>query len=48
MGHTPQPDVLDLGHLICLDTGCCHDGLLTAMDVVSGEVWQVDERGRLR
>lgn len=46
VGHTPQPDVLDLGHLICIDTGCCIGGWLTALDVGSGMVWQVDERGR--
>lgn len=48
LGHTPQPDVLDLGHLICLDTGCCNGGWLTALDVDSGVMWQVDERGQLR
>ena len=45
MGHTPQPDILDLGHLICLDTGCCNGGWLTAFDVKSRHCWQVDERG---
>ena len=45
MGHTPQPDILDLGHLICLDTGCCNGGWLTAFDVNSRHCWQVDERG---
>jgi serine/threonine protein phosphatase 1 len=48
LGHTPQPDVLDLGHLICLDTGCCNGGWLTALDVASGAVRQVDEKGRKR
>lgn len=48
VGHTPQPDVLDLGHLICIDTGCCNGGWLTALDVTSGVKWQVDERGRYR
>jgi serine/threonine protein phosphatase 1 len=48
LGHTPQPDALDLGHLICLDTGCCNGGWLTALDVVSGQKWQVNERGDLR
>lgn len=48
LGHTPQPDILDLGHLICLDTGCCNGGWLTALDVNSGECWQVDERGEQR
>jgi serine/threonine protein phosphatase 1 len=48
VGHTPQPsgEILDFGHLKCLDTGCCNGGWLTAMDVESGEIWQVDERGR--
>jgi serine/threonine protein phosphatase 1 len=48
LGHTPQPDVLDLGHLVCIDTGCCNGGWLTALDVGSGEKWQVDERGQMR
>jgi serine/threonine protein phosphatase 1 len=48
LGHTPQQDVLDMGHLICIDTGCCSGGWLTALDVMSGEKWQVDERGRGR
>lgn len=48
VGHTPQPDVLDLGHLICIDTACCNGGWLTALDVVSGQKWQVNERGELR
>lgn len=48
LGHTPQPEVLDLGHLIAIDTNCCDGGWLTALDVVSGQIWQVDERGSLR
>jgi serine/threonine protein phosphatase 1 len=48
LGHTPQPDVLDLGHLLCLDTGCCNGGWLTALNVVAEEKWQVNERGQLR
>lgn len=40
VGHTPQSQVLNLGHLICLDTGCAVGEKLTAMDVESGEVWQ--------
>jgi len=40
VGHTPQPEVLDPGHLICLDTGCAYGGKLTAMEMVSGKVWQ--------
>ena len=48
VGHTPQPEILDLGHLTCLDTGCCFGGWLTAMDVDSRQAWQVNERGELR
>jgi serine/threonine protein phosphatase 1 len=40
VGHTPQTEVLDLGHLICVDTGCAYGGKLTAMELESGEVWQ--------
>jgi serine/threonine protein phosphatase 1 len=47
VGHTPQESgqILDLGHLVCLDTGCATGGWLTALDVESGEAWRVDERG---
>lgn len=46
VGHTPQDAILDLGHLMCLDTGCCNGGWLTAMEMGSGRAWQVDERGK--
>ena len=50
VGHTPQisGDILDLGHVICLDTYCCGGGWLTAMDVDSRQCWQADRDGRLR
>ena len=48
VGHTPQREVLDLGYVKCLDTGCCYGGWLTALDVDRGQVWQVNERGELR
>jgi serine/threonine protein phosphatase 1 len=48
VGHTPQPEVVDLGHLIVLDTGCYRGGWLTAMDMATKQVWQADEFGRLR
>lgn len=50
VGHTPQLDgeVLDLGHLICLDTFCYGGGWLTAMDVVTRQIWQAAAYGRLR
>jgi serine/threonine protein phosphatase 1 len=48
LGHTPQAEIFDLGHVICLDTGCCNGGWLTALNVATGQRWQVDERGRIR
>lgn len=50
VGHTSQKngEILDVGHLVCIDTNCWNGGWLTAMDVDSRKVWQVDERGRLR
>ena len=49
VGHTPQKDdrILDLGHLKCIDTGCGHGGLLTALDVGGGRIWQADEAGQV-
>lgn len=43
VGHTPQEsgEILALGHLVCIDTGVCHGGRLTALDVESGRAWQV-------
>ena len=48
VGHTPQKNgrILDLGYLKCIDTGCGHGGLLTALDVKSGRIWQVTEGGQ--
>lgn len=48
VGHTPQPKILDLGYLKCIDTGCCTGGWLTALEVESGQVWQVNEKGERR
>ena len=48
VGHTPQPEVLDLGYLICIDSNCCGGGWLTAMDVETKQIWQVNEKGELR
>lgn len=50
VGHTPQGDgeVLDLGHLLCIDTYCFGGGWLTAIDVDSRQTWQADLQGRLR
>lgn len=46
VGHTPQPKILDLGFLIGIDTSCCDGGWLTSLDIVNGQVWQVNEGGR--
>lgn len=50
VGHTSQKDgeVLDLGHLKCIDTYCHGGGWLTALDVRTEEVWQVDRDGNPR
>jgi calcineurin-like phosphoesterase family protein len=50
VGHTAQKnaEVLDLGHVVCLDTFCHGGGWLTAMEVENGRVWQVDRNGRPR
>ena len=49
VGHTANRDgeVLDVGHLVCLDTFCYGGGWLTAMEMNSREVWQADNQGRL-
>ena len=50
VGHTEQHsgEVLDLGHVCCIDT-CCHSyGWLTAIDAGTGEVWQASRWGVLR
>jgi serine/threonine protein phosphatase 1 len=50
VGHTSLKDgeILDLGHLICIDTYCWGGGWLTALDTSCGQIWQVDREGRLR
>lgn len=50
VGHTSQKkgEVLDLGHVVCIDTFCHGGGWLTAMDLQSGQLWQADRNGRLR
>jgi serine/threonine protein phosphatase 1 len=50
LGHTPRSDhsILDLGYLKCIDTGCGHGGYLTALEVETGRIWQVDECGQER
>ncbi len=50
VGHTCQRsgEILDVGYLKCLDTGCFKGGWLTAMDVTTGTTWQVDAKGEVR
>lgn len=47
-GHTTQNKILDLGFLICIDTGCgvFTTGRLTALDVKSKTIWQVGARNK--
>jgi serine/threonine protein phosphatase 1 len=50
VGHTPQKsgEVLNVGHLICIDTYCWGGGWLTALDIANGQIWQVGRDGRPR
>jgi serine/threonine protein phosphatase 1 len=50
VGHTSLKDgeVLDVGHLVCIDTYCWGGGWLTGLDTTTGAMWQVDREGRLR
>ena len=50
VGHSSQKtgEILDLGHLVCIDTYCYGGGWLTAFDVHSEEVWQTNRHGELR
>ena len=50
VGHTSQKDgeILDLGHLKCIDTYCHGGGWLTALEARTREVWQVDRDGNSR
>jgi serine/threonine protein phosphatase 1 len=49
-GHTSQKsaEILDLGHLVCIDTHCYGGGWLTALEVHTRQVWQADPQGKLR
>lgn len=50
VGHTEQKngEILDLGHLVCLDTACRSYGWLTLWDASTGETWQASKWGVLR
>lgn len=49
-GHSAQTsgDVLKLDRVWCIDTNCVHGGWLTALEVNSGRIWQVDRDGDVR
>jgi serine/threonine protein phosphatase 1 len=46
VGHTPQVsgEVLDLGHVICIDTDCSRGGWLTALDLTIREAIQTNQQ----
>jgi len=48
MGHTSnkQGQIVNLGHLICIDTYCHGGGWLTALEPATGHVWQASQRGK--
>lgn len=50
LGHTHDRngEIFDIGHLVCIDTYCYGGGWLTALDVVSGQLWQSNVAGELR
>jgi serine/threonine protein phosphatase 1 len=50
VGHSSQKsgEILDVAHLVCIDTFCYGGGWLTALDVDTDEVWQVDRQGESR
>lgn len=43
VGHTPQVEIFDLGHLVCIDTGCGYFGKLTAMEIETGRRWETEQ-----
>lgn len=50
VGHTSQKggEILDLGHIVCIDTYCYGGRWLTAMEVGSGQIWQANAKGTPR
>ncbi len=50
VGHTANRDgeILDIGHLKCIDTFCYGGGWLTAIELNSGQVWQASQEGQIR
>jgi serine/threonine protein phosphatase 1 len=50
VGHTPQHNgrVFDAGHLLAIDTYAFGEGLLTALEVHTGDMWQATKYGYVR
>jgi len=50
VGHTAMKngEILDAGHLLCLDTYCYGGGWLTALDLMDRHLWQASEEGQVR
>jgi len=50
VGHTAQKtgEVLDLGHLMCIDTYCYGGGWLTALDLDTGDLLQASQNRQVR
>ena len=50
VGHTPQSsgEILDAGHVVCVDTCCFGGGFLSAYEIGTNEVTQADIHGHLR
>ena len=50
VGHSSQKsgEILNRGHLICIDTFCWGGGWLTALETTTGQIWQVSRDGLAR
>lgn len=50
LGHTSNKQglVVNLGHIVCIDTYCCGGYWLTAFDATTGQIWQANESGEFR
>ncbi|HMP07684.1 MAG TPA: metallophosphoesterase [Lacipirellulaceae bacterium] len=50
LGHTSNKQglIVNLGHIVCIDTFACGGFWLTALDATTGRVWQSNQEGELR
>jgi len=50
VGHTanPEGEIVNMGHILCIDTHCYRDGYLTAVDLTGGHYYQASKDGRSR